>query len=140
MRVLILCADCIFVCGLKFLNELHGLVLKKFCLDSYGECAFFIWNSVFSRHQLTHYLFNTKFYPVFQTFIPNNSEIKYIISYWYSQHTRYGFEPISIRIPASHYFRYLCLECVIDVESFLNFLNAVLTSYQPQFQSAVIWN
>ena len=79
-------------------------------------------------------------YLVFQIFIQIYSEIKYSITYWYSQHTRYGFEPISFRIPASHYFRYFCLECIIEVESFLNFLNAVLTSYQPPFESAVIWN
>ena len=114
--------------------------VEEFLLGLIWWMSFFIWNFVISHHQITHHIFNTKFYLVFQTFIPNNSEIKYSITYWYSQHTRYGFEPISFRIPASHYFRYFCLECIIEVESFLNLLSAVLTSYQPPLQSAIIWN
>ena len=102
--------------------------------------SLFYANFVISRHQITHPSFNKSFYLLFQTFKPNCSDLKYSMTYWYSQHTRYGFEPLSFRIPASHYFRYFCLECIIEVESFLNFLNAVLTSYQPPFQSAVIWN
>jgi hypothetical protein len=54
--------------------------------------------------------------------------------------TRCGFEPVSFRIPASHYFRYVCPQCVIQVQSFLNLLSAVFTSDQPTLQSAIIWN
>ena len=97
----------------------------------------FLYMELLFHHTNSHHLFKTKF---FQTFIPNYSETKHIITYWYSQHTRYGFEPISFRVPASHYFRDFGVQCIIEVESFLNFLNAVLTSYQPPFQSAVIWN
>ena len=51
------------------------------------------------------------------------------LSSWYLQHSRYWFEPVSFRIPASHYVWYVGLECVIEVESLLNLLNAVFTSY-----------
>jgi len=49
-----------------------------------------------------------------------------------------GFEPISFRIPASHYFRYVCPQCIIQVESFLDLLSAVFTPDQPALQSAII--
>jgi len=53
--------------------------------------------------------------------------------------TRSGLVPLSIRIPASHYIRYVCPQCIIHVQSFLDLLSAVLTSDQPAFQSAIIW-
>ena len=56
------------------------------------------------------------------------------------QITPCGFPPVSFRIPASHYIRYVCPQCIIQVQSFLNLLNAVFTSDQPALQSAIIWN
>ena len=51
-----------------------------------------------------------------------------------------GFAPVSFSIPASHYIRYDCPQCIIKVQSFLNLFSAVFTSDQPALQSAIIWN
>ena len=56
------------------------------------------------------------------------------------QITHCRFAPVSFRIPASHYFRYVCPQCIIQVDTFLNLLSAVFTSDQPALQSAIIWN
>ena len=49
-----------------------------------------------------------------------------------------NIEPVSFRIPPSHYIRYVCPQCIIQVQCFLHLLSTVFTSDQPALQSAII--
>jgi hypothetical protein len=43
-------------------------------------------------------------------------------------------------VPASHYLRNVCLQCIVQVQRSLDLLHAVLASDQPSLQSAVVCN
>jgi len=45
-----------FVCGFRFLNELHRYVLKKFCVGWYSECPFYIELCYFTPSTHTAFL------------------------------------------------------------------------------------
>ena len=53
--------------------------------------------------------------------------------------TQFVFAPFSFGFPACHYFLYVCPQCIIEFENFLDLLSAVLTSDQPALQTAIIW-
>ena len=115
-----------FVCGFRLMNELHMFVLKKFCVCLYGDC--FFYGFILFHTTNSQNISSTQIFTLYSRCLYQIIQIKCSLTCWYLKHVRYGYDPLSFLISASHYFWYVCLDCIIDIESFLNLLSVVFTS------------